>query len=153
MARAKRVEELTEVRTCGYPEPYKSRMGDRGKRRLGDAFGLTQFGANVVTLGPGGQSALRHHHSHEDELVYVLSGELVLVTDAGEQTVTGGTVVGFPGGSGDAHHFVNRSATPAQYLEIGSRIQADVAVYPDDDLQWLRDGDEFVAAHKDGKRY
>ena len=148
------VSTIESTRKVGYPEPFRSRMGEREKRRLGDRFGLSQFGANLVTLGAGGQSALRHWHTHEDELVYVLSGELVLVTDAGEQVVGPGMVIGFPAGSQDAHHFVNRSGAPAQYLEIGSRVEADMAYYPDDDMKWqvVAEG-RWIAAHKDGTPY
>ena len=129
-------------------------MGDRAKHRLGEAFGLQQFGVNLVTLGPGGQSALRHWHTHEDELVVVLEGELVLVTDAGEQVVGPGMVVGFPAGSQDAHHLVNRSGAPARYLEVGSRVEEDMAHYPDDDMMWqVREDGRWVAAHKDGRPY
>jgi uncharacterized cupin superfamily protein len=146
--------EVPESTGSLYPEPFKSRMGDRRKRRLGDAFGLTQYGVNLVTLGPGAQSALRHWHTREDELVYIVAGELVLTTDAGEQVVRSGDVVGFPGGQNDGHHFVNRSDRPAQYIEIGSRLDDDMAYYPDDDLQWLvREDGEWTAAHKDGKPY
>src|SRR4029079_10467228 len=116
-----------------YPEPFRSLVAAREKRRLGDRFGLTQYGVNLVTLPDGCQSALRHWHTHEDELVYVLSGELVLVTDAGEQVAAPGMVVGCPAGSKDSHHFINRSGAPAQYLEIGSRVEEDMAYYPDDD--------------------
>lgn len=148
------VSTLEGTRKVGYPEPFRSRMGDREKRRLGDRFGLTQFGANLVTLGHGGQSALRHWHTHEEELVYVLSGELVLVTDAGEQVVGPGMVVGFPAGTRNAHHFVNRSGAPAQYLEVGTRVEEDMAYYPDDDLQWVvRPDGEWIGAHKDGTPY
>src|SRR5712692_373840 len=76
-------DAVAEVRGSGYPQPFKSRMGDRAKRRLGDACGLTKLGVNLVTLGPGGQSALRHWHTLEDEFVYVLEGEVHLVTDSG----------------------------------------------------------------------
>ena len=113
------------ARGSGYPEPFRSRMGDRVKLRLGDACGLTRFGVNLVTLGPGGQSALRHWHTHEDEFVYVLDGEVVLVTDGGEQTLRAGDCAGYPAGSRDAHHFVNRSGGTARYLEIGNRDAAD----------------------------
>src|SRR5512142_1965965 len=94
-------------RGSGYPEPFRSRMGDRVKRALGDACGLTKFGVNLVTLGPGGQSALRHWHTLEDEFVYVLEGEVVLVTDAGEQRLTAGMCAGYPAGKRDGHHFLN----------------------------------------------
>jgi len=144
---------IAEVRRAGYPEPYRSRMGDRAKRRLGDACGLTKFGVNLVTLGPGGQSALRHWHTLEDEFVYVLSGEVVLISDGGEQTLRAGTCAGYPAGQRDAHHFVNRSEAPAQYLEIGNRIEGDNAFYPHDDLMWVETESGTIAAHKDGTRY
>ena len=99
---------VPEHRGSGYPEPFRSRMGDRAKRKLGDACGLTRFGVNLVTLGPGGQSALRHWHTLEDEFVYVLDGEVVLVTNDGEQVLTRGMCAGYPAGQRDAHHFVNR---------------------------------------------
>jgi uncharacterized cupin superfamily protein len=150
---ARPATDLPERRGSLYPEPFASQMGDRRKRRLGDAFGLTQFGVNLVTLAPGGRSALRHFHTHEDELVYVLAGALVLVTDAGEQTVTAGMVVGFPAGRADAHHFLNRGAEPAQYLEVGSRNDADEPHYPDDDLRWVKVDGEERPAHKDGTPY
>ena len=144
---------IEELRRSVYPEPFRSRMGDRTKRRLGDAAGLTQFGVNLVTLQPGAQSALRHWHTLEDEFVFVLEGELVLVTDAGEQLLGPGTCAGYPAGSTDAHHFVNRGPAVARFLEIGSRVDADVAHYPDDDLMWSVDDTGFHAAHKDGRRY
>jgi uncharacterized cupin superfamily protein len=152
--RALDLPELHAAKTSLYPEPFRSRMGDRVKRKLGDAFGLTQFGVNLVRLGPGGESALRHFHSHEEEFIYLLEGELVLVTNAGEQVVTAGMCVGFPANTGDAHHLVNRSAAHATYLEIGSRIAADNGHYPDDDLCWISDGKGGeVPGHKDGKPY
>ena len=146
-------ETVPERRGSIYPEPYRSRMGDRAKRRLGEPCGLTRFGVNLVTLGPGGQSALRHWHTLEDEFVYLLSGEVVLVTDAGEQTLHAGMCAGYSAGNRDAHHFVNRSDRPATYLEIGNRIEGDNAFYPDDDLMWCDDGNATYAAHKDGRRY
>ena len=144
---------VEERRASGYPEPYRSRMGDRAKRRLADACGLSKFGVNLVTLGAGGQSALRHWHTLEDEFVYVLSGEVVLISDAGEQILKAGMCAGYPAGKRDAHHFVNRSGAPAQYLEIGNRIEGDNAFYPDDDLLWVETEGGTIAAHKDGTRY
>jgi uncharacterized cupin superfamily protein len=146
-------QTVAEARGSGYPEPFKSKMGGRAKQRLGEACGLTKFGVNLVTLGPGGQSALRHWHTLEDEFVYVLEGEVVLVTDAGEQVLGAGMCAGYPAGKRDAHHFVNRSPRPAKYLEIGNRIEGDVGFYPDDDLMWLETEQGTVAAHKDGRRY
>ena len=141
------------LRRSGYPEPYRSLMGDRSKKRLGDACGITKFGVNLVTLGPGARSALRHWHTLEDEFVYVVAGEVVLITDAGEQTLQAGMCAGYPAGSRDAHHMVNRSSAPAQYLEIGNRIDGDNAFYPDDDLMWVETEGGTIAAHKDGRRY
>ena len=155
-------KSVEEIRGSTYPEPFKSRMGDRVKRRLGDACGLTHFGVNLVTLGPGGQSALRHWHTHEEEFVFVLSGEVFLVTNGGEQLLTSGMCAGYPANRADAHHFINRSTRPAQYLEVGSRIAEDLAHYPDDDLMWVQPASQkqaarprfaTVAARKDGRLY
>jgi uncharacterized cupin superfamily protein len=144
---------VDERRGSGYPEPFRSRMGERVKRMLGEACGLTRFGVNLVTLGPGGQSALRHWHTLEDEFVWVLEGEVTLVTNAGEQVLGPGACAGYPAGARDAHHFVNRSSVPARYLEIGNRVEGDNAFYPDDDLMWGEDENGGFAAHKDGRRY
>ncbi|TMH68855.1 MAG: cupin domain-containing protein [Betaproteobacteria bacterium] len=144
---------VEEKRGSGYPEPFKSRMGERVKRRLGQACGLTKLGVNLVTLGPGGQSALRHWHTLEDEFVYVLEGEVVLVTNGGEQTLSAGMCAGYPAGNADAHHFINRSPRPAKYLEMGQRPEGDVAFYPDDDLMLMPTPDGDISVHKDGRRY
>ena len=153
---------VAEVRGTTYPDPFKARVQDRAKRKLGDVLGLTQFGVNLVTLGPDCESALRHWHTREDEFVYVLSGEVVLVTDEGEQLLTAGMCAGYPAGRRNAHHFLNRSDRPAQYLEVGTRNADDQARYPDDDLQWINaqsrlpDGYKkptTIAAHKDGRSY
>lgn len=144
---------LDEQRRSLYPEPFRARMGDRMKKKLGDAGGLTQFGVNLTTLGPNAQSALRHWHTHEDEFVYVLKGEVTLVTNAGEQPLHAGEFAAFKAGTEDAHHFVNRSGKTARYLEVGSRLDIDTAHYPGDDLVWTTEGsNHYVAAHKDGTR-
>jgi len=149
-------------RGSAYPEPFRSRVMSRVKQKLGDALGLTQFGVNLVTLEPGAMSALRHWHTREDEFVYVLSGELVLVTDGGEQILRAGDCAGYPAGKADAHHMFNRSKAPAQYLEVGSRFEDDYAFYPEDDLRWVHervpraDGTSEareIPVHKDGKPY
>jgi len=145
------ISALPAVRKTAYPPGLAERVRGRERRRLGDAFGLTQFGVNFTTVEPGSQSALRHWHTREDELVYVISGELILVTDAGEQPVSAGVVVGFPAGRSDAHCFVNRSDAPAQFIEVGSRIEDDISHYPDDDLMWAPDGE--TPLHKDGEPY
>jgi uncharacterized cupin superfamily protein len=144
---------VEEKRGSGYPEPFRSRMGDRAKRRLGEACGLSKFGVNLVTLQPGAQSALRHWHTQEDEFVYVLDGEVTLVSNAGAQVLGAGMCAGYPAGARDAHHFINHSGKPARYLEIGNRVEGDNAFYPDDDLMWCEDESGVYAAHKDGRRY
>ncbi|HET7365090.1 MAG TPA: cupin domain-containing protein [Burkholderiales bacterium] len=147
-------QTVEERRGSGYPEPFKSRMGDRAKRRLGAACGLKNLGVNLVTLGPGGQSALRHWHTLEDEFVYVLEGEVVLVTNEGEQTLRPGMCAGYPAGSKNGHHFINRSHKPAKYLEMGTNVPGDTAFYPDDDLRLFETEDAgMVYARKDGRRY
>lgn len=145
---------VEEKRGSGYPEPYRSRMGDRTKRRLAAACGLTKVGVNLVTLGPGGQSALRHWHTLEEEFVYVLEGEVVLVTNAGEQTLVAGMCAGYPAGARDGHHFINRSSRPAKYLEIGTNVPGDVAFYPDDDVMLIQTEDaDYAYVHKDGRKF
>jgi uncharacterized cupin superfamily protein len=136
-----------------YPEPYRSRVATRRKQRLGDAFGLTHFGVNLTTIPPGSASALRHWHSHEDEFVYVLSGELVLVTNGGEQRLGPGMCAGFPAGNADGHCLVNRTDREAVYLEIGDRRPDDGVTYPDEDLacRTTPQGRKFF--RKDGTSY
>ena len=136
-----------------YPEPFRSRMAKREKRALGDAFGLKNFGVNLTRLEPGGESALLHRHSAQDEFIYILQGTPTLITDQGEQVLAPGQCVGFPAG-GVAHHLVNRSSEEALYLEAGDRSTGDTADYPSDDLraELQADGTWFFS-HKDGTPY
>jgi uncharacterized cupin superfamily protein len=126
--------ELPEQSTTGYPEPYRSRVAGRHRRRLGDASGLRNFGVNLTRLDPGAESSMRHWHTKQDEFVYVLEGEVTLVTDAGRQKLTAGRAAGFPAGKADGHQLVNESAKAALYLEIGDRTPGDGATYPDVDM-------------------
>jgi uncharacterized cupin superfamily protein len=145
---------LPERRGSGYPEPFRTAVAGRAKRALGDAFGLTQFGVNLVHLPPGCWSSQRHWHSHEDEFVMIVEGDLVLVTDAGEQPLRPGMVAGFPAGRADGHHLINRSERPATYLEIGSRRDdVDEAVYADIDMELRLRGGDHVYVHKNGEPY
>jgi uncharacterized cupin superfamily protein len=140
--------------SSGYPEPFRSRVLPREKRALGDAVGLTKVGVNLTTLPPGKESAMRHWHTREDELVFVVEGEVVLVTDEGEQILRTGACAGFPAGAKDGHQLVNRSDRPARYLEISNRDPEDTAEYPDDDLALRRGTDgKFVFTRKDGTSY
>ena len=146
-------ESVTPQSGTTYPEPFKSRMGDANWRSLGDPFGLTQFGVNLETLQPQAQSALRHWHTLGDEFVYMVSGELTLITDDGEFPLTPGMCVGFKAGVKNAHHLVNRSDTEAQFIVMGSRRDGDTAFYPDDDFAWFTTEEGYRAVHKDGTPY
>jgi uncharacterized cupin superfamily protein len=133
-----------------YPAPYDVPCRERKKWRLGVAAGLTQFGVNVMRLPPGGWSSQRHWHAHEDEFIYVLEGELVLVTDGGEEILAAGDSAGFRAGVADGHHLQNRSTREAVVLEVGSvHPGGDTVEYPGIDLRAVPGG--FV--HVDGKPY
>jgi uncharacterized cupin superfamily protein len=145
---------LTPRTDSGYPEPYRSRVLPREKRQLGKALGLEQFGVNLTTLPPGKESSMRHWHTREEEFVYVLEGEVVLVTDAGEQLLTTGCCAGFTAGSGDGHQLVNRSDRPAVYLEVGTRDDdADEVFYPDVDMHYDPRARRGGFTRKDGTPY
>ena len=120
-----------------YPKEHAGPCLGRHALRLGQAAGLTQFGVNLLTLSPGSWSSQRHWHSHEDEFVYVLEGEVVLVTDAGEDTLRPGDAAGFKAGERDGHHFQNRGTAPAKLLIVGSRHDADHGEYSDIDMKFL----------------
>jgi len=119
----------------GYPAPHDQACRARVRRRLSDAAGLTAFGVNRLTLPPGAWSSQRHWHSHEDEFVFVVEGEVVLVTDAGEEVLVAGDSAGFKAGDADGHHLVNRSGADAVVLEVGNRApDTDRTVYSDIDM-------------------
>jgi uncharacterized cupin superfamily protein len=134
----------------GYPEPFRAAVASREKRALGDALGLSHFGVNLVRLPPGAASAQRHWHSAEDEFVYVIEGEVELVSDAGSQVLTAGMAAGFPAGRADGHQLVNRSTRDVVYLEVGDRQAGDEIEYPDIDLRLLHHNGRDFFAHKDG---
>jgi uncharacterized cupin superfamily protein len=146
-------EAAPRTKPSNYPEPYASMMNGRVKRPLGDLFALRSFGVNHVTLSPGGVSALHHRHGVQDEFVYVISGTLTLVHDAGEAVLSAGMCAGFPH-KGTAHHLVNRSQSAATYLEIGDRQPGDSIEYPRDDIQGVMGDDgRWRFTHKDGSPY
>lgn len=118
-----------------YPSPYAEMMAGRSSIRLGDAGGLTQFGANLVILAPGAMSSLRHWHEREDEFVMVTQGECVLVQDEGEYLMRAGDCAAFPAGSSNGHHFINRSDAEARFLVVGTKAKSEVAHYSDHDLK------------------
>jgi uncharacterized cupin superfamily protein len=139
----------------GYPEPYRSRVLPRFRRRLGDALGLTRIGINHTTLPAGKESSMRHWHTHEDEFLYVLEGEVVLRTDAGEQVLSAGMCAGFAAGVQDGHQLINRSDRPAVYLEISNREPADTAHYSDAevDMVWNPPHAPRTFTRRDGSKY
>ncbi len=143
--------------SSGYPEPYRSRVLPREKRALGDALGLKTIGINQTILAPGKESSMRHWHTHEEEFVYVLSGEVVLITDAGEQVLKAGMCAGFPACNdarkGDGHQLVNRSDQPAVYLEVSNRDPRDTAHYSDVDLLFHGVNAAVRFTRKDGSAF
>lgn len=140
-------------RSTIYPKPLDVGFEGRIKRPITDALGLTQFGVNVTTLEPGAQSAHRHWHVHEDECVFILSGEITLVTNDGEQVLATGTAAAFPANEANGHHLINRSISPATYLEIGTRSPVEDVTYPDIDLRGEKRDGKFRFVHKDGTPY
>ncbi len=136
-----------------YPSGLAEGFEGRIKRALGDAGGLTQFGVNLTTLEPGAASAHRHWHRREDEFVYILEGEVTLVTDAGEETLAPGMAAAFPAGEQNAHQLINRGGVPATYLEIGTRSLDDDVVYPDVDLHLEKRAGRRAFVRKSGEPY
>ena len=124
----------------GYPSPFNEPCMDRVRRRLGDHFGLTDFGVNLVVLPPESWSSQRHWHTDEDEFIYVLDGTPTLITDEGETVLQAGSVAGFPAGSENGHHLVNKTDTPVTVLEVGSRRPGDSCRYSDIDMQMVGRG-------------
>jgi uncharacterized cupin superfamily protein len=143
------------VRGSGYPTPFDEPCRERENHRLGLAAGLTQVGVNLTRLPPGTWSSQRHWHAREDELVYVLEGEVTLVDDSGEQVLRAGDAAGFKAGERNGHHLQNRSQRDAVLLTVGTRDDADFGEYPDIDLKFLpgsySGGGGYT--HKDGRRY
>ena len=150
---AVRTEEVEARVGSGYPEPLAVECRDRIKRALGDVFGLTQFGVNLTALPPGAWSSQRHWHEHEDEFIYVIEGELVLISDNGEEALEAGMCAGFPAGRANGHHLVNRSGSTARYLEIGTRSPNERSHYPDVDLEARKAGDGFRFTRRNGEPY
>jgi len=135
----------------GYPAQFNAPCAQRTRRRLGDAGGLVDFGVNLMTLPPGGWSSQRHWHSHEDEFVYVLEGEVTLVEDGGETVLRAGDCATFAKNSGNGHHMINKSDRVAVYLEVGSRQPDDLTTCSDIDMKSANSDGRFV--YKDGTPY
>lgn len=136
-----------------YPTPYDAPCRARQRKKLGDAAGLTQFGVNLLTLPPQAWSSQRHWHTDADEFVYVLQGEVTLVTDDGAETLRPGDAAGFKAGDGNGHCLQNHTATDAVLLEIGTRADTDAAYYPECDLMAPPKGEPAFFTHRDGTPY
>ncbi len=146
------VDAAPTVTGSRYPSPYDEPCAARFRRRIGDHAGLTQFGVNLTRLPPGCWSSQRHWHTAEDEFVFIVEGEVVLVTDTGEEILRAGDCAGFKAGAADGHHLQNRSERAAVFLEVGSRRPDDDQVfYPDIDLQVLKGREGY--AHRNGEPY
>ena len=153
------IETTPTFTGSSYPKPFDEPCRSRAARRLGIAAGLTQFGVNLVTLPPGAWSSQRHWHEREDELVYVISGELVLIEDNGETVLKPGDCAGWKAGVRNGHHLVNRSSRDASFLAVGTRDERDWGEYPDIDLKFNpgrydpRGAPAASFSHKDGTPY
>jgi len=139
--------------STGYPEPFRKVVEGRWRKRLGNAVGLSQFGVNLTTLKPGAWSAQRHWHEAEDELIYLLEGEIVLCEDSGETVLKPGDAAGWKANTPNGHCLINRSQRDAVYLEIGTRAAKEKAHYPDIDMKVERDEKGARYMHKSGEPY
>jgi uncharacterized cupin superfamily protein len=137
----------------GYPAEFAAVVSGRFRKRLGDAGGLTQFGVNLCRLEPGAASSIRHWHHNEDEFVYMLAGEAILLDDAGETILKPGDAATFKSGVANGHSLVNRGEVDAVFLEVGTRAATEIAEYPDIDLRAVKDADGYRFTHKDGTPY
>jgi uncharacterized cupin superfamily protein len=145
------ISSVSARRGTGYPPPYDAPCLERQRQALGDAGGLSQFGVNLLVLEPGVWSSQRHWHSAEDEFVWVLEGEVTLITDAGEEVLQPGDCAAFPAGKADGHHLVNRTNANVKVLEVGTRSVEDRCVYPDADM--IAEPREHLYRHRDGTPY
>jgi uncharacterized cupin superfamily protein len=145
------IKSISESKGSSYPAPYHLAAGERVRRRLGEGGSLSDFGVNLLHLPPGAWSSQRHWHSHEDEFVWVLEGEVVLITDEGEEILRAGDCAAFPKNAPNGHNLVNKGPQTAVCLEVGTRSGDDVCVYPDIDMRIdSRDG---RYTHMDGTPY
>lgn len=147
------LDAIPEKGGSGYPEPFRRAVEGRFRKRLGDAGGLTQFGVNLCRLASGAASSVRHWHHNEDEFVYVLAGEVVLVDDDGETVLKPGDAATFKAGVANGHCIVNHGDVEAVFLEVGTRAEAETAEYPDVDLRAVKDASGYRFTRKDGSSY
>ncbi|WP_426689651.1 cupin domain-containing protein [Rhodanobacter ginsengiterrae] len=145
------IASVTTRQGSDYPAPYDQAVSQRMRKALGRAGGLVDLGVNLVQLPAGAWSSQRHWHTREEEFVYVLSGEVTLISNAGEQMLRAGDAAAFPRNVDDGHHLVNRSGETAVYLDIGSRCDDDACHYSDIDLDLAPGVEHYL--HKDGTPY
>jgi uncharacterized cupin superfamily protein len=143
--------DVAESNATSYPAKFRTDNSRRWSRRLGDHAGLTNFGVNLTRLPPGGQSSARHAHHKQDEFIWVVSGEILLETNEGRQTLGPGQCAGFAAGGGNAHRFLNDSAEDTVILVIGDLTPFDEVTYPDIDNHAKAGADgKYVHTRKDG---
>lgn len=147
------LDRIPENTSTNYPEAFKHLVSGRKRKRLGNAAGLTNFGVNLVKLEPGSWSSIRHWHSHQDEFIYIINGEVTLVTNSGEQILQSGDMAAFPAGEENGHHLINHSSQNVTYLEIGDRTSGDKVTYPDCDLVAKDSKNGWVFTNKNGELY
>ena len=147
------IEAIPETSSTGYPAPFRELVKGRFRKALGNAGRLTQFGVNLCRLAPGAATAQRHWHEKEDELVFVLDGELTLIEDDGETLLRAGDAAAFKAGTRNGHHLVNRSGRDALLLEIGTRDPNDRGEYPDLDMTFVCENGVDRFLHRDGTPY
>jgi len=147
------VAKIAPVIGTLYPSPFDQPCRSRERKKLGDAAGLTQFGVNHLRLPPGAWSSQRHWHTGTDEFVYILSGEVVLVSNGGEEVLRAGDAAGFKANDGNGHCLQNRSNADALVLEMGTRVADDIAYYSDADMISPAGGKTAVYIHRNGTPY
>jgi uncharacterized cupin superfamily protein len=147
------VDQIALDTATNYPSPFNKAVEGRARKRLARTAGLTQFGVNLCTLKPGAASSQRHWHENEDELVYMLEGEVVLCEDDGETVLKPGDAAAWRAGVANGHCLINRSDRDAVFLEIGSRATVERAHYSDIDMMALRDDNGFRYSRKNGEPY
>jgi uncharacterized cupin superfamily protein len=147
------IDKVALVTWSGYPEPFRQATIGRERRRLGNAVGLDQFGVNLGRLKPGAASSQRHWHANEDEFVYMLEGEVVLVENDGETVLHPGDAAGWKAGVANGHCLINRGDRDAVFLEVGSRGPRETVVYSDIDMRMEREGPRNRYLHKSGAPY
>ncbi len=141
---------IADITGSPYPKSHAFKMEGRSQKRLGQPAGLTQFGANLVTLAPGALSSLRHWHMHQDEFLVVTEGQLTLIDDHGETELLPGDCAAFPAGDPNGHHIVNRSGAPGRFVVVGTHTKSERGFYSDVDMKVEIEDGVFTFTTRDG---